>query len=75
MKVSFNLLPWREELQREAKQDYIRQSVLAVILGSVLVGAGYFGMTLMVSAQEAKNERVVRANAQADEKIKEIMSV
>ena len=72
MKVSFNLLPWREELQREAKQDYIRQSVLAVILGSVLVGAGYFGMTLMVSAQEAKNERVVRANAQADEKIKEI---
>ena len=72
MKVSFNLLPWREELQREAKQDYIRQSVLAVILGSVLVGAGYFGMTLRVSAQEAKNERVVRANAQADEKIKEI---
>lgn len=72
MKVSFNLLPWREELERKAKQDYIRQSVLAVLLGAVMVGAGYFGMTLLVSAQEAKNERIVRANAQADEKIKEI---
>ncbi len=72
MKISFNLLPWREELQREAKQNYIRQSVLAVLLGTVIVGAGYFGMTLMVSAQESKNERIVRANVQADEKIKEI---
>lgn len=72
MKVSFNLLPWREELQREAKQNYIRQSVLAVILGAVIVGTGYFGMTLLVSAQESRNERIVRANAQADEKIKEI---
>ena len=72
MKVSFNLLPWREELKREAKQTYIRQSVLAVMLGAVIVGASYFGMTLLVSAQEAKNERIVRANAQADERIKEI---
>ena len=51
MKVSFNLLPWREELKREAKQTYIRQSVLAVMLGAVIVGASYFGMTLLVSAQ------------------------
>lgn len=72
MKISFNLLPWREEIEREAKQNYIRQSILSVILGGVIVGAGYFGMTLLVSAQEAKNERIVRANAQADEKIKEI---
>lgn len=72
MKVSFNLLPWREELKREAKQTYIRQSVLAAMLGAVIVGASYFGMTLLVSAQEAKNERIVRANAQADERIKEI---
>lgn len=72
MKIAFNLLPWREELQREAKQNYIRQSVLAVILGAVIVGTGYFGMTLLVSAQEEKNARVVKANAQADEKIKEI---
>ena len=72
MKVSFNLLPWREELQREAKQNYVRQSALAVILGAVVVGTAYFGMTLLVSAQEAKNARIVRANTQADEKIKEI---
>lgn len=72
MKIAFNLLPWREEIEREAKQNYIRQSILSAILGGVIVGAGYFGMTLLVSAQEAKNERIVRANAQADEKIKEI---
>ena len=73
MKVSFNLLPWREELTREKKQLFLQQSILAVVLGSALVGAGYFGMTMLVSAQEEKNERVVRANAQADEKIKEII--
>lgn len=72
MKISFNLLPWREELAQEAKKNYIRQSVLSTILGAVIVGTGYFAMTLMVNAQDAKNERVVKANAQADEKIKEI---
>ena len=72
MKIAFNLLPWREELEREARHTYIRQSVLSVILGGVLIGAGYFGMTLMVSSQNARNDRLVKANEVAAEKIKEI---
>lgn len=72
MKIAFNLLPWREEIEREARHTYIRQSVLAAILGGVLVGVGYFGVTLMVSTQDARNERLVKANAEAQEKIKEI---
>lgn len=72
MKVSFNLLPWREELERERKQDYIRQSALAAALGIVMAGAAYFSVTLLVNTQESKNERLVNANIEADEKIKEI---
>ena len=72
MKIAFNLLPWREELEREARHTYIRQSVLSVILGGVLIGVGYFGMTLMVSSQNARNDRLVKANEVAAEKIKEI---
>ena len=52
MKIAFNLLPWREELEREARHTYIRQSVLSVILGGVLIGVGYFGMTIMVSCSK-----------------------
>ena len=72
MNIAFNLLPWREELEREARNTYVRQSVLSAILGGVLVGVAYFGVTVMVSSQDARNERLVKANAEAQEKIKAI---
>jgi type IV pilus assembly protein PilN len=70
--ISFNLLPWREELAKEAKQIFIRQAILAVILGLTLGGAGYFSVSMMVQSQVDKNDRLKAANADAEKKIAEI---
>ena len=72
MKLSFNLLPWREELEREAKNTFIRQSILSGILGCVLVGASYFAVNVVVQTQNEKNERIRVAIKDSDSQIKEI---
>jgi type IV pilus assembly protein PilN len=70
-----NLLPWRDEERKERKLKFL------VALGGAAVGAclvafvGYLLMDSMVSAQEARNERLNEEIAILDRQIEKINSL
>jgi len=70
-----NLLPWRDEERKERKLKFL------VALGGAAVGAclvafvGYLLMDSMVSAQEARNERLNEEIAVLDRQIEKINSL
>jgi type IV pilus assembly protein PilN len=70
-----NLLPWRDEERKERKLKFL------VALGGAAVGAcltafvGYLMMDSMVSAQEARNERLKTQIAELDKQIEKINSL
>ena len=70
-----NLLPWRDEERKERKLKFL------VALGGAAVGAclvafvGYLLMDSMVSAQEARNERLDEEIAVLDRQIEKINSL
>ena len=70
-----NLLPWRDEERKERKLKFM------VALGGAAIGAcltafvGYLMMDSMVSAQEARNERLKAEIAELDKQIEKINSL
>lgn len=67
-----NLLPWREELRRERRQQFFGLVVVFAILAVVAVLAGwwYFGQRL--EYQQARNQYLERQIAALEEKIQRI---
>jgi len=70
-----NLLPWRDEERKERKVKFL------VALGGALVAAmlaafvGYLLMDSMVSAQDARNEKLKAEIAELDKQIEKINSL
>src|SRR3954469_19652546 len=70
-----NLLPWRDEERKERKLKF------GVALGAAAIGAcltafvGYLIIDSMVSAQEARNERLKGEIAELDKQIEKINSL
>jgi type IV pilus assembly protein PilN len=70
-----NLLPWRDEERKERKLKFL------VALGGAVIGAflvafvGYLMMDSMVSAQEARNEKLKAEIAELDKQIEKINSL
>jgi type IV pilus assembly protein PilN len=70
-----NLLPWRDEERKERKLKF------GVALGAAAIGAcltafvGYLMMDSMVSAQDARNERLKGEIAELDKQIEKINSL
>jgi type IV pilus assembly protein PilN len=70
-----NLLPWRDEERKERKLKF------GVALGAAAIGAcltafvGYLMMDSMVSAQEARNEKLKGEIAELDKQIEKINSL
>ena len=67
-----NLLPWRDEERKERKLKFL------VALGAAAVGAcltafvGFLMMDSMISAQEARNQRLTAQIAELDRQIEKI---
>ena len=70
-----NLLPWRDEERKERKLKFL------VALGGAAVGAflvafvGYLMMDSMVSAQDARNQKLKNEIAELDKQIEKINSL
>ena len=70
-----NLLPWRDEERKERKLKFL------VALGGAAVGAcltafvGFLMMDSMISAQEARNQRLTDQIAELDKQIEKINSL
>ena len=67
-----NLLPWREQLREERKQQFlvILVGVLIIAGGLIFLGDQYFNRA--IDRQSARNDFIRKENAVLDERIKEI---
>ncbi|MCW8918258.1 MAG: PilN domain-containing protein [Gammaproteobacteria bacterium] len=67
-----NLLPWREALRKQKKQDFF--AVVAIFSGIMIavVIAAHLYMASLIDNQIARNETLKREITQIDKKIKEI---
>lgn len=67
-----NLLPWRDERRRQLTQEFTRQAVLAGLLAALVGGYGWYHVTGLVEAQEARNAYLQEEISILDEEIREI---
>jgi type IV pilus assembly protein PilN len=70
-----NLLPWREELRKQKKQEFliaIGGSIVATLIAFALVHTHIEGLK---SYQEERNQRLEQENAKLDKKLGEIKDI
>lgn len=67
-----NLLPWREELRKQQKQEFSVISLLAVVLGAMVVLYAHLYTAGMIDDQTARNDYLKAETALLDKRIKEI---
>jgi type IV pilus assembly protein PilN len=70
-----NLLPWRDEERKERKLKFLVALGGAAIAALAVAGIGFMMMDSMVSAQEARNERLNEEIAVLDRQIEKINSL
>ena len=70
-----NLLPWRDEERKERKLKFMVALGVAAISACVVAFAGYLMMDSMVSAQDARNQRLNEEIAILDKQIEKINSL
>lgn len=67
-----NLLPWREELRKQQKQQFAVISLLAVVLGAMVVLYAHLYTAGMIDDQNARNDYLKTETTLLDKRIKEI---
>ncbi len=67
-----NLLPWREELRKQRKQEFATVVVIAAAVMGVVVFAVHLFMAGQIDAQEARNSYLRTEIKAVEAKIKEI---
>ncbi len=70
-----NLLPWRDEERKERKLKFMVALGGAAIAAFLTAFVGYLLMDSMVSAQEARNEKLKTEIAELDKQIEKINSL
>ena len=70
-----NLLPWRDEQRKERKLKFMVALGVAAISACVVAFAGYLMMDSMVSAQEARNDKLKDEITELDKQIEKINSL
>lgn len=73
--TKINLLPWREELRKQKRQEFFTVLLGTAILGVVLVFAINVFIGNQISNQEGRNQYLNTEIAKLDEKIKEIQNL
>jgi len=67
-----NLLPWREELRKQQKQQFAVMSLLTVVLGALVVLYAHLYTGGLIDEQIARNDYLKTETALLDKRIKEI---
>ena len=70
-----NLLPWRDEERKERKLKFLVALGGAAIGACLLAFVGYLTMDSMISAQEARNQKLKDQIAELDKQIEKINSL
>jgi type IV pilus assembly protein PilN len=70
-----NLLPWRDEERKERKLKFLVALGGAAIAAFLVAGAGYMMMDTMISAQDARNEKLKAEIIELDKQIEKINSL
>jgi type IV pilus assembly protein PilN len=70
-----NLLPWRDEQRKERKLKFMVALGVAAISACVVAFVGYLMMDSMVSAQDARNQKLNEEIAILDKQIEKINSL
>src|SRR5262245_5043308 len=70
-----NLLPWRNEERKERKLKFLVALGAAAVAAFAVAGVGYMMMDSMVSAQEARNDRLKSEIEELDKQIEKINSL
>lgn len=73
--TKINLLPWREELRKQKKQEFFTVLVGMVIVGALLVFLANSLIAGKISHQDGRNQYLSTEIKNLDEKIKEIKSL
>jgi len=66
--TKINLLPWREELRKQKKQDFINVIVLSVLLTIAVLGLVHFYIEGLKEYQERRNKMLQDEIALLDKK-------
>lgn len=70
-----NLLPWREELRKKKKKDFITALAASAITALVIIGLIHFYIDGVKAYQEQRNNLLQKEIALLDEKIKAIDTI
>jgi len=73
--AKINLLPWREELRKQRKQDFLNAMALAVLLTLIVLGTVHSYIEGLKSYQEQRNKVLQQEIALVDKKIEAIKSI
>jgi type IV pilus assembly protein PilN len=73
--TKINLLPWREELRRQKKQDFINVIVLSVLVTIAVLGMVHLYIEGLKEYQERRNKMLQDEIALLDKKIQEIKDI
>lgn len=69
---SINLLPWREAERKKRQRDFGVAMGGAVVAGVAVIMLAMLAYSQMISAQEARNDRLTREIAELEKSIQEI---
>ena len=70
--AKINLLPWREELRKEKKQEFFSMLGLCAVIAIGIWGAIHFYHVQLIDYQESRNKLIVDETVLLDKKIEEI---
>lgn len=70
-----NLLPWREQLREQRKQQFVATLIGMVILGAAVIFVGDQVYGSLISEQLSRNSFIERENQALDARIKEIQEL
>lgn len=70
--TQINLLPWREELRKEKRQEFLAVVVGMLVLGGVLIFAVNYFIDSKISSQNGRNQFLSGEISKLDNKIGEI---
>lgn len=73
--AKINLLPWREELRKQKKQDFLGAMGLSVLITIIILGAVHTYIEGLKSYQEQRNKMLQNEIVILDKKIVEINSI